>query len=874
MRTSKLTLEFKNLFHEKSIPFIRENSKLIAQFLLTLLFFGLGIWFLKHERAELADVKTTLFHSQWVWVLLGIAVTILYISLQGLMYVISFAAIQCKVLLKDTIELFLKRNLISVFLPAGGVSSLAFFSGPLEKKGISKTQIFYASTLYGFVGIISVILVAVPAFVYAMIKGNSGASEWIALLALLLLSGLLFYLYRLLLKKRRFYQWILSRFPSIEFLIEDIRNNNVMAGRFLMIILISIIIEFTGIAHVYIAMKALQADPSLFAAIMAYIISVIFLIVSPFLRGLGAIEVSMSIILIRFGFSNVESISITLLYRFFEFWMPLLMGVISFLSVINKLLMRVIPAMMLLILGIINIVSVITPAISWRIERLQEYIMLDTIHFSNYFVLVAGFFLLITAAFMLKGLRTTWWFAMFLSILSFIGHITKAIDYEEAAVALLIIVILLFTYKDYYVRNNPRLRFVGWQTALISMAVIMAYGVVGFYYLDKKYYNVDFNLIQSVQNTMTSFFHAGSNKFASDTAFARDFIYSINIGGFLSMAFLVYTLVRPYVYKGNTSEEDYKIATSLLDKYGKSSVDYFKIYSDKMFFYEAGISAFISYRISGNYAVVLENPVARDDIELHKIIPLFEKYCYDNSLKCIYYRVPEESLRIYNTYRKKQMLIGQEAVVNLETFSLEGGSRKSLRNAINKVKERGYKSTVHEPPVKDGLLQKIKSVSDEWLAQTKRHEIVFSQGMFIWDELKMQTIITVENPEEKVVAFLNVIPDYAVSEGTYDLMRKTADAPNGIMDFILIELFSYFKSKKIRYINLGFVPMSGLENAQNFKEKSMKFAYDKIRSFSHYKGLREFKDKYDPLWYNKYLIYDNDYDLLQIPAVLSQVINP
>ena len=51
-------------------------------------------------------------------------------------------------------------------------------------------------------------------------------------------------------------------------------------------------------------------------ATMGYIISVIFLIISPFLRGLGAIEVSMAIILVRFGMTGIEAISATFLYRF------------------------------------------------------------------------------------------------------------------------------------------------------------------------------------------------------------------------------------------------------------------------------------------------------------------------------------------------------------------------------------------------------------------------------------------------------------------------------------------------------------------------------------------------------------------------------
>jgi phosphatidylglycerol lysyltransferase len=220
------------------------------------------------------------------------------------------------------------------------------------------------------------------------------------------------------------------------------------------------------------------------------------------------------------------------------------------------------------------------------------------------------------------------------------------------------------------------------------------------------------------------------------------------------------------------------------------------------------------------------------------------------------------------------MFLGQEGVVDLSKFSLEGGARKSIRNAISKVKDRGYTTHFHFPPIKDGQLQKVKSVSDDWLYDTDRSEIIFSQGMFEWEELKQQTLITVENCEERVVAFLNIIPDFVKGEATYDLLRKTQDAPNGVMDYILVEMFNYLKSQGFETVNLGFAPMSGLKDPTKFSEKSMKFAYEKIRSFAHYKGMREYKEKFATIWYNKYLIYDHDYDLMQIPRALTKVIQP
>lgn len=874
MEKGKYAFNFSRFLNKMNFQFIRENGKIVAQFVLTLFFIVVGIWFLKHEQPELHKVRVIINEASLPWFLAGIILTFVYIALQGLMYTASFGAVRKKLGLFPAIILFLKRNFISIFLPAGGVSSLAFFTGDIEKKGISKTQIHFASSIYAFVGILSVIIIALPAFVIGMLRGGIGSGEWYALGAIVFLVVLLFVAFRSLSGNGLVYR-LLTRFaPSVRILLEDIRANKVDKRKFLLTVLYSCMIEAVGIAHLYVAIRALHLSPTLFMVVLGYIVSVIFLIISPFLRGLGAIEVSMAFMLVKFGFSNTEAIAATLLYRFFEFWLPLFAGILSFLAKINKLLMRVVPAILIFLLGIINIVSVLTPAITSRLESLQHFLPINVINGSNYFVMIAGLFLLVTAAFMLKGLRNAWWFAVILSIISMLGNISKAVDYEEASVAFFVFIILLATRKEYYVKSNPRLRYVGIQTALLSISAVLVYGILGFYFLDKKHFNIDFNWLQSIRYTFLNYFLIGSSDLVPSDSFARDFLLTINISGLFSIAFLLYTLIRPYVSAQTSLPGENEKAKDLVERYGCSAQDYFKTYRDKMIFFPTEENALIAYRISANYAVVLEDPVASDKQAMKSCIISFDQFCYENGLKSVFYRVPESSLGLYKELGKKEMFMGQEAVVNLETFSLEGKTNKTFRQAINRFAELGYKATIHHPPVKDGLLQKIKSVSDEWLNDTGRKEIIFSQGMFIWEELKQQVIVTVENPEEKIEAFLNLIPDYTEGEATYDLIRKAIDAPNRIMEFMMVELFKYLRSEGYRTINLGFAPMSGLNDPHTFAQKSIRFAYEKIRSFSHFRGLRDFKDKFSPEWHNKYLIYSNDYDLLQLPVVLSKVIKP
>jgi len=118
---------------------------------------------------------------------------------------------------------------------------------------------------------------------------------------------------------------------------------------------------------------------------------------------------------------------------------------------------------------------------------------------------------------------------------------------------------------------------------------------------------------------------------------------------------------------------------------------------------------------------------------------------------------------------------------------------------------------------------------------------------------------------------MNIIPCYALNEATYDLQRKLTDSPNECLDFLMIKMFEYLKSKGYQKVNTGLAPMSGIDETKNFPEKAMKYAYENIQSFAHFRGLRNNKEKFNPEWRNKYIIYENDYDLFRIPLAISNI---
>src|SRR5665647_459511 len=228
----------RNFFKDKVFIFLNENAKLITQFLFTSLFIVLAAWFIFRQKHELGSVIIVISDANKYWILAGLGLVLFYIFIQGVMYVTSFASIDVKLKLWDAIILFLKRNFISVFLPAGAVSSLAFFSNEIEKKGITRTQVYFASSIYAFVGILSVVIVAIPAFLFVVSGGGIGMSKWYALAAVIAILLLFVFVYYSLLKKGKLYYWILKIYPKAELFIEDLKNNKINQKQFVYTVLI------------------------------------------------------------------------------------------------------------------------------------------------------------------------------------------------------------------------------------------------------------------------------------------------------------------------------------------------------------------------------------------------------------------------------------------------------------------------------------------------------------------------------------------------------------------------------------------------------------------------------------------------------------
>ncbi|NCU06324.1 MAG: lysylphosphatidylglycerol synthetase family protein, partial [Chitinophagaceae bacterium] len=666
------------------------------------------------------------------------------------------------------------------------------------------------------------------------------------------LTALILFLFFAIRKKGTLHKKLTGYFPALAEVLDENTSVSIHQPSFIKGLLFSTAVEFSGILHVYLAMLALGSTASVTAAAVTYIAAVVMMIASPFLKGLGVVELSMMYVLHQFGYTTVTALSITILYRVFEFWLPLAMGLFVFVWKSRHFILRSMPAVFTFSLAVINITSAVTAPLHERFHLLRAYLPLTALHASAMMVLLFGLLLFVTSVFLFKGFRSAWIIAVIAAAASLVGHLTKALDYEEAVFAFFTLLILLATYRQYRMRSDAGWRKKGLLFTFSVLVSVLLFGFISFYFIDVKHFGIDFTWQQSLLHTFKSFLLIDDASIHPLTHFGLEFIWLIRCVGFSTWLFLFWSLIQPHVSRYTETDLQRMKAKDLLKQYGHSAVDYFKVYPDKLLFFSSHYDAFVSYRIANGFAVVLEEPVSAANQKV-SVLKEFEHYCRKAGLKPAFYRVDAGSIHWFDELRKKRLLIGQEAVLDVTTFSLEGKERKSLRNGISNLQKKGYTAKLYEAPLNEHFVQALKKVSDEWLMEFGKSETVFSQGMFDANEIRHQDIITLENEKGEINAFLNIVPDYSANECTYDLIRKIKAAPGAAMDALILRLIDAAKAQQKKYINLGLVPMSGITQPQNRAEQLVKIAGDKIKTFQRYKGLREFKEKYASCWQNKYL---------------------
>ncbi|HXG30136.1 MAG TPA: phosphatidylglycerol lysyltransferase domain-containing protein [Thermodesulfobacteriota bacterium] len=522
--------------------------------------------------------------------------------------------------------------------------------------------------------------------------------------------------------------------------------------------------------------------------------------------------------------------------------------------------------------GLLNLFSLIGPSLPHRMALLREVFPLEFLHLSRFLTLLIGFALVISSVNIYKRKKRAFQVVFLLSCLSILFHLTKGLDYEEALLSLLLIVVLLLTRKGFTVKSGtPDLRS-GVVRFLIAIIVAFSYGVAGFWFLDQKEFGINFNIGDSIHRTLLFFSLVGDPQLVPRTRYARWFMDSLYLLTITAICYALFALFRPAIYRFSTLPRERALAKEIVAKYGRSSLDYFKLWPDKSYFFSHSQSSFLAYRVGANFAVVLADPVGPED-EIEGTIRGFMGFCKENDWGLAFHQVLPDFLHIYTQLGFRRLKIGDEAIVDLTTFTLEGGAGKEFRHIISKLEKSGVHTIRYEPPIPDNVLLQVKEVSNEWLRIPGRRERRFTLGMFDPVYVRSTPLFTAVDKYGRVLAFVNIIPSYREGEATIDLMRRRIEVPNGIMDYLLIKLFLYNKEKGYQRFSLGMAPMSGFQENEeaSLEEKAIHYFFQHLNFLFSFTGLRQYKAKFASFWEPRYTVYRNPLDLPRLAIAIGKV---
>lgn len=274
---------------------------------------------------------------------------------------------------------------------------------------------------------------------------------------------------------------------------------------------------------------------------------------------------------------------------------------------------------------------------------------------------------------------------------------------------------------------------------------------------------------------------------------------------------------------------------------------------DKTLMFNPQRTAFLMYGTAGRGWVALGDPVGPPE-ERQELAWRFREEADRRGAWSAFYQVGDGTLPTYVEMGLTVVTLGEEAVVPLESFSLDDESRRRLRRGCAELRRRGATVEVVEPAAVPALLPELRAVSDAWLARRQKREKGFSMGRFDAAYLASfpHAVVRVQG---KVVAFATVWPGAPGTELAVDLLRYSREAPPNVTDLLFVELMLWGKERGWRELNLGMAPLPEAEGREPAPAWSRLGAlvFRHGEHFSSFQRLRRYKEKFGATWRPRYL---------------------
>jgi lysyl-tRNA synthetase class 2 len=477
--------------------------------------------------------------------------------------------------------------------------------------------------------------------------------------------------------------------------------------------------------------------------------------------------------------------------------------------------------------GLISIVSALTPELADRADVVRGVLPPGVPEAARTVALALGLGMIFLSRGLARRKRRAWWLAVALVVASAVAHLAKGLDVEEAAFHVVLLVALLRGRRHFVAPGDPA-TVVPLLQVTVALSLAVPFLLVGVYDTDAYSRRIEVALALLV----------GALGFRALWLWLRPHAMSPALDG------------------------DRERAAELVHAQGRDSLCYFALRRDKSYFFSPSGRSFLAYRVVGGTALVAGDPngaPAKREERMRE----FVRVAHAKGWRVAIAGASNEALEDYAAIGFKSMYLGDEAVVRPATFSLDGRAIRKVRQSVSRLDKAGYTVRfLSTAAADDALRAELRSVSEEWRGNwPERGFTMAMDALFLYPDTVLAVALS---PDGHVGGFLQLVPSPA-SEG-YSLasMRRRADTPNGLMEFLITETVAWAREHAVTEVSLNFAVFADFlrsgDDAGRFAH-AFRWLLLKADRLFQVERLHSFNRKFFPHWRRRYFCFERWGDL-------------
>jgi phosphatidylglycerol lysyltransferase len=627
------------------------------------------------------------------------------------------------------------------------------------------------------------------------------------------------------------------------------------------------VVDWIVAAAVLWVLVQTQAPVGFFHLVAVFVVAQLVGVLSQVPGGLGVFE-SVVLVLLPEAVSSGSGVAVLLAYRAAYYLLPLVVAVVLLLG--SELWVRrrgigifarwaggwlgvVAPRLLAAATAVTGGLMVVTgslPALPERIRWLEGMVPLAAVEVSHFLASVIGMVLVVVAWGLERRLRAAWWLTAIGLAVGVLASLVRA-GHPAMALASAVTLAALLPARPVFSRRAALLSEPLSLRWLIGVAMVAVGAVwVGLFVYRGVAYSSDLWWRFSLHGDAPRFLRAMVGAAA------------------VVLAAGVVRLLAPGRPRPTAMTDELKKTVSRLVTESPNASAHLALLGDKQVMLSESGDAFLMYGVQGGSWIAMGDPVGAPEAHA-ELIWHFRAISDGWGARTVFYEVGDADLGTYLELGLAAFKIGEEASVPLTDFSLEGSRRKDLRNAIRRVEREGGDFEVIPAVDVPDVLPELRHVSDAWPESKRTREKRFSLGWFDEQALCRRPVAVVR-VAGKIVAFSNLWPSAPGGELSIDLMRSVDNAPKGVMEYLFVQLMLWGRAGGWSRFGLGMAPLAGVRSGpltpmwNRLAETVWRFG----GPFYNFQGLRQYKEKFDPVWEPRYLVCPSG---AVVPAVLADL---